>query len=83
MKYKGKKLNSYKKSELIKIIDILRSYIPCESDVQRRFEEWIVIDVLSDVQQLKLRHSDNVGDVKPKMFWRGMKNEKQDRLTVW
>ena len=39
MKYKGKKLNSYKKSELIKIIDILRSYIPCESDVQRRFEE--------------------------------------------
>ena len=39
MNYNGKKLSSYKKSELIRIIEIMRDWIPNESDIQRRFEE--------------------------------------------
>ena len=39
MNYKGKKISAYKKAELIRIIQIMRDWIPDESEIQRRFDE--------------------------------------------
>lgn len=39
MNYQGKKITAYKKAELIRIIELMRDWIPSESEIQRRFDQ--------------------------------------------